>query len=443
MVSLLLVALANSPTLAYARLVNPLRERPPQEFYRFLRAKDSSYSHRVVTQTPDGMDIQLMSQTWRGIPWKHQILFHQPKQLSTKGTAILYVTGDGPKAGDYRDIGLVSVATGMPVAMLFGIPNQPIWGKREDELIAYTFNEFLSTGDATWPLLFPMAKSAERAMDAVVESTKGSRNPITKFVVTGASKRGWTTWFVGAAKDKRVIAIAPMVYDNLNAAPQMKHQIESWGQYSEQIQDYTRLGIQQKLSTPMGQRLAQIVDPFSYRQNIRVPTLIVRGANDPYWTADATSLYWDRLKQPHWLCTVPNVGHDLGGGVQAALTVGAFARSVSGEFEMPQPDGTIHVSADELSWTAPGSIRGTRDLKLTEIGLWIAESENLDFRKSKYRREAVLKVDGSLSGTLLTGRTVRPKANVAAFLEFRYEIHGRGFQLDLPTEVIPSNLPAK
>ena len=132
-----------------------------------------------------------------------------------------------------------------------------------------------------------------------------------KFVVTGASKRGWTTWLT-AVVDKRVIAIAPMVIDMLNIPAQIPNQLKQWGQFSIQIVDYTRRGlVQPENQTDRHARLWEMVDPYSYRDRLKIPKLIILGTNDPYWTLNALDLYWHGLTGIKHVLYVPNAGHSL------------------------------------------------------------------------------------------------------------------------------------
>lgn len=64
-------------------------------------------------------------------------------------------------------------------------------------------------------------------MDATQDFLKKQNVIIDDFVVTGGSKRGWTTWLVGAV-DKRVRAMVPIVIPILGGVPVFKHIYNSY-----------------------------------------------------------------------------------------------------------------------------------------------------------------------------------------------------------------------
>ncbi len=415
-------------------LVSTLGRDSTSEFYRYLHARDNSFRFEASAPVRGSQKWILTSQKWHGTTWKHTVLYRQPETLAARNTAILYITGDGPKEGDFSMLQLVAQSTGMPTAMLFDIPNQPLWGHKEDDLIAHTVEQFWQTGDPSWPLLFPMAKSALRTMDMIQQATARTSNPIRSFIVAGASKRGWTTWFVGASGDRRVAGIAPMVYDNLNVRPQMRHQLDLWGAYSEQIKDYSNRGILQKLDTPDGRKISEMIDPYSYRARIRIPTLIVNGANDPFWATDALSVYWNDLKQPHWASIVPNAGHGLGTGFQAVAAIGAFARGIATHNPLPTATASIELLPSDTaglgdSRVARAVLTYGRQLPASVV-VWTVSNETSDFRDSKWSSQVAVQ-GAPTSMNFLLPRT-KPSA---VLVEFRYLVAGRGFSLSAPVRV--------
>ena len=227
--------------------------------HTYVKQADNSYKWVKRQEGTIGKatwaELILTSQHWKGTTWRHQLYVIKPSEVQTAGQAILLIDGGGwkdelanapadDKPGklpqEVSILAQVAERVKSPVAVLKQVPNQPIFdGLTEDGAISYTFEQFLNTRDATWPLLLPMVKSAVRAMDAVQEFAKKEWSfDIKNFTLTGASKRGWTTWLT-ASVDPRVNAFAPMVIDTLNMSAQMKLQIESFGEFSEQIQDYT------------------------------------------------------------------------------------------------------------------------------------------------------------------------------------------------------------
>ncbi len=419
-----------SAVVAYL-LCTPLAT--PSELLDYVMKPDASYSWREASREPRRVDFDLTSQTWQGVQWKHTVTLSEPKHRDHDGIAVLVVTGGDPNDEDLRIATAVADRSGMPCATLFHIPNQPIWNLREDGLIAHTLVKYLETGEPDWPLLFPMTKSVIRAMDALAEATAKTSNPIKRFVVTGASKRGWTTWLAAATGDARIAGIAPMVYDNLNIPAQMNRQIAHWGRYSEMIGDYTDRGLQQILETPRGGRMAKMIDPYAYRARISAPTLLVIGANDRYWTLDSMSVYWNELRQPHWAVVVPNAGHDLGDGRLALEGLCAFARACAGEFRMPALECSVRPSAKKVAFEVRTG--GTVPVELT---VWRAQSDSMDFRESKWERAVWI---GGESIAQNKGRTKaavdRGAAHLAFFVEARYGIGDRVCSLSTPIRIVP------
>lgn len=283
--------------------------------------------------------ISLNSQIWKGAVWKHRIVIVEPDDHAKNDrVALLLVTGGSVNERDIDQARDLANLARRPAILVFDIPNQPLWSLREDELIAHSFDRYLATGDSSWPLLLPMVKSSLSAMEAVTSVQSTTSRQLEKFVLAGASKRGWTTWLAAATGDPRIIGIAPMVYDNLNIPAQMQRQIERWGSYSPMIEAYTKRGLQRKVGTARGSKLAEMIDPYSYRAKLTMPKLIITGSNDPYWTVDAMSAYWASLPSPRSALIVPNAGHEAGDSELSLRTLGLFVRSCAGEFVWPEWD---------------------------------------------------------------------------------------------------------
>lgn len=91
-----------------------------------------------------------------------------------------------------------------------------------DDIIAFTWNQYLAnTSRPDWIVFFPMTRACSRAMDAVTAFVQGKFGPqysLQNWLTSGASKRGWTTWWTGVV-EARVKLIAPLVMDLLNFLP--------------------------------------------------------------------------------------------------------------------------------------------------------------------------------------------------------------------------------
>jgi PhoPQ-activated pathogenicity-related protein len=381
-------------------------------------------------QTGDRIyDLEFVSQTWQGQKWRHQLQVYQPAGAVSGAKMFLWVTG-GSASAQTNALGLeLARKVKGPVAFVYHIPNQPLLegNLREDDLIAETFVRYLKSGEDSWPLLLPMVKGVVKAMDVLQAFSKKEWSAsVDRFIVAGASKRGWTTWLT-AAVDPRVGAIAPVVIDVLNMRAQMSRQLQAFGAYSARLAPYSSRGLLPIPDTADGKRLLDMVDPWAYRARLTMPKLIVNGTNDFYWATDALNLYWDGIPKDKWVLYVPNAGHNLRRQDRPPdeqlndliSGLAAFTRHQINGTPMPalrwqheNADGKLRLIVDATP--APRSAR-----------LWVAGSPTTDFRTAEWRQENLRVADGRI-----VGEVTRPdQGRLSFFGELEYEIDGLRYTL--------------
>ncbi len=418
---ILVVMLGLMATGAWAQTIRDYVDRPDDTYDWGIIGDDSLPSGATLT------NLKVTSQTWEGIVWTHRVQIIVPKKLVAPETALMLITGGTAGRDELLLLDTIAAGVGAPMVVLGDIPNQPLFDDlHEDALIAYTFAKYLETGDPDWPLLFPMAKAAVKTMDAVEEFTRAEWDtPITTWVTTGASKRGWTTWFTGAVAGDRLLGIAPMVYDNLNLPAQMKHQVEAWGDYSHMIHDYTDRGLPDLLSTSVGIELSGIVDPYTQRDAITMPKLTITGTNDPYWPLDAANLYFDGMRGPNYILYVPNSGHGLDDILRVVNAQIGFFLACTGRAPLPDPSWRFEMGRYLKLHIKPGA----EPMAVTQ---WTARSDTRDFRDATWVQEPAIERDGQYLCRLL-----RPETGYAAiFGEIAYDVEGRPAPISTNVRII-------
>jgi PhoPQ-activated pathogenicity-related protein len=364
------------------------------------------------------------------------LLIVRPPELRNPDIACLEIGGDGAVDRTFGVLRAFALRAGAIMASINRVPNQPFYGgRREDELVAYTFDQYLKTGDTTWPLLFPMVKSAVRGMDAVQAVARQEfHQDVERFIVSGGSKRGWTAW-LAAAVDPRVRGIAPRVIDMLNVKAQAEWAKTIYGAQSDRIRAYTELHLVERMDDPRIVELRGWVDPYSYRARYKMPKLLLLGTNDPFWTVDSLRHYWDDLPEPKLVFQTPNAGHDLAGGREAKQALAAFVQMVADRQPLPrmtwafQPAGSNTVSlAVALSQPAKA------------FRLWTAPSPIRDFRKALWFSQKL----PANSPTNVIASIKTPETGFRAYL-IEAELTsptGQTYKLSTEARVTPDELPA-
>jgi len=424
----------------------------------FVTNNDPSFTYEIVN-TIKGEKwttkvVKMVSQNWLtqdevNLPeWWHWLTIVIPDNRE-ETEALMVVSGGShknevPNEANKALIG-AAIGTNSVVASISNIPFQPLSYKNdhqddryEDDIIAYGWRNFLEGGakseDAYWLAHLPMTKAVMRGMDVVQEIAA-----VDSFVVTGGSKRGWTTWTTGIS-DSRVKAIIPIVIDVLNVVPSFNHHWKCYGDWSPAIDSYKNEGIMDWMGSKEFDQMLDIMEPYSFVKELTLPKFLINATGDEFFVTDSWQFYWNDLVGPKYLQYIPNTNHGLNGSYNLGSLI-AFYDSIIKDKSIPQfdwkiTDNTILIDIPNQGieyeirkWTAMN--KETRDFRVAIIGRsWESESISIsnnghysikiDSPETGYKAglvEIIFKTDPNYPMTFTSGTVVTP--NTFPFGDFK------------------------
>lgn len=420
---------------------------------RFVGKHDANFSwYEVNSATHFGWSEytwSMTSQQWRTAAevdrplWVHEVnmidyWFSAPKAL------LMIDGGSNPPGygGPDSMYAAICAIIGMDMVDVKQIPNEPLYftdevnrRRSEDEILAYSLDKYLLTGDDTWPVHQAMAKAAVRAMDIVQKQFPSTRD----WLVAGGSKRGWTTWLVSAV-DPRTDVFAPLVIDVLNMDEQVKHFWEAYGFYQPAVEDYVEFDLFCRLQEPNAANLLKIIDPYEYIDDGKFmeKKYILNATGDQFFLPDGTHFYWNQVPGPKWLRCIPNADH----GIQNDENLLYDVLFDSLDWANRAIDGGALPS---YSWTleSDGSIRVQTVTAPSAVRLWQATNPNArDFRIESVGPIFTSSPLYDQGGGVYVGYCPPPPQGWTCFLvELDYGLDYTTAQFTTETRITPDILP--
>jgi PhoPQ-activated pathogenicity-related protein len=252
-----------------------------------LAALPLDYSLLGKKQLP-GVMLQrysLNSQAWspQGVVsperWQNGVDIYIPDSARENNALVIINNGSNnngsgspvaPTNFSEEELTRIAAATRTVVISVSNVPNQVLSYQgvttplAEDDSVAYSWKLFI--GDAqkyqNASLHIPMAASVSQAFRLAKKEL--AQHNITKFIVAGASKRGWAAWLT-ALSDPDVDAVVPFVMDLLDTKKSLEHMYQSYGKnWPVAFHPYYKQGVDQQIDTDEFASLMTLEDPLTY-----------------------------------------------------------------------------------------------------------------------------------------------------------------------------------
>jgi PhoPQ-activated pathogenicity-related protein len=345
-----------------------------------------------------------------GALWTHQVMVVLPETLKITNITTMVMTGgcnedhhgnsSGPAPVDASDEYLtvcdnLAHQTGAICVAIYQIPNchivypsDPSQKRRsEDSMIAWAWNEYIKDPkhDPEWLPRLPMAKAGFQCMKAVEQYLTQEKIANTNgWVASGASKRGWTSWMVGAATPTAglplVLGIAPLVPIVPDLVAEIHRQWMSYNGFTFAFEDYVEVNLTQMVDSPDFAGALKIIDPMYYGDRLgEIPKVVVLSSDDEFMQMDWSDIWYDKLTGEKHLLIAPNSEHSLATGIPEILaTMSAFVTSLAhGKTERPNFEYERDTTNGAITVTIPeGMVHGKVVLRHAQT----MQSVRRDFR---------------------------------------------------------------
>ena len=277
----------------------------------------------------------LNSQVWspQGVVsperWQNGVDIYIPDSARGKNALVVINNGSNnngsgtpvvPTNFSEEELSRIAVATRTIVVAVSNVPNQVLSYQgeatplAEDYSVAYSWSLFIGDThkylDAS--LHIPMAASVSQTLRLAKKEL--TQHNITKFMVTGVSKRGWATWLT-ALSAPDVDAIIPVAFDLLDTKRSLAHMYQSYGKnWPGAFYPYYQQGIDQQIDTDEFASLMTLEDPLAYlntdmADRLKIDKYIINASGDDFYVPDNSHFYYDQLPGHKSLRVVPNSSH--------------------------------------------------------------------------------------------------------------------------------------
>lgn len=364
--------------------------------------------------------FNLNSQTWspQGVVsperWQNGVDIYIPDSAREKNALVVINNGSNnngsgtpvaPTNFNEEELSRIAIATRTVVISVSNVPNQVLSYKGvttplgEDNSVAYSWKLFIGDThkyqDAS--LHIPMAASVSQAFRLAKKEL--TQQNINKFIVTGASKRGWAAWLT-ALSDPDVGAVVPFAMDLLNTQKSLEHMYQSYGKnWPVAFYPYYNQGIDQQVGTDKFARLMRLEDPLTYLNTdmgdrLKIDKYIINASGDDFYVPDNSHFYYGLLPGSKSLRVVPNSTHNgiLSVAEQSLIT---FVNRFQEKQKLPEITENVQSRGDGkkelvvnfsekpvaiLQWTARNpaarDFRYACDIKYNSVPVSLATGDN-------------------------------------------------------------------